>query len=270
MKKNKNIVPLNDFNKPINFLDKKFISTHYSELISTVSKNIIDATNKTHQEIYKMYTPYLMNAINISSKSIIKLIENMSSHYLFGPTIDSMSNIGIEIINNLNQTVLNSFSNTIIEFGNVIGKMNTNSLNFISNIIEGFDFENVEIHDNYLKYKKEKITVNDINLTINNVNNSSIKIKEKEKRNNFIVGIIIWIVVTFFSGIVSKPGSDLYDIIINNNVNNEINKASDSGFNNNLKYNLVIKDELDVKAGPNSNAKNIRKINHPALKVQGL
>lgn len=80
MKKNKNIVPpndeLNDFNKTINLLDKKFISTYYSEFISTISKNVIEVTNKMHQEIYKMYTPYLIDAINISSNSIIKLIAN--------------------------------------------------------------------------------------------------------------------------------------------------------------------------------------------------
>ena len=127
-----------------------------------------------------------MNAINISSNSIIKLIESMDSHYFLNSTINSMSKLCAEIINGLNQTLLNSLSDTIIGFSNTIEKMDTDSLNFINSIIESFDFENVEMHDDYFKYKGEKITINDINITINNVNNMSVKQLKNKKRNSFI------------------------------------------------------------------------------------
>lgn len=265
MKKNKNITPPNDEknhpNKSINLLGKKYINTYYSDLVNIMSKSVIEATNTIHHEIYKMYTPYLMNAINISSNSIIKLIESMSSYYFLNSTVNSMSKLYVEIINGLNQSLLNSLSDTIIGFSNAIGKMNTDSLNFINSIIESFDFENVEMHDDYFKYKNEKITVNDINITINNVNSLSIKELKNEKRNSLIIGVIGWIVITIFSGFVSKPGSDLYDLIINNNsVNNKVSKSSDNELTNTLEYKLVIKDKLDVKASPNSNAKNIGRL----------
>lgn len=264
MKKNKNITPPNDEknhpNKSINLLDKKYVNAYYSDLVSIMSKSVIEATNIIHHEIYKMYTPYLMNAINISSNSIIKLIESMDSHYFLNSTINSMSKLCAEIINGLNQTLLNSLSDTIIGFSNTIEKMDTDSLNFINSIIESFDFENVEMHDDYFKYKGEKITINDINITINNVNNLSVKQLKNKKRNSFIIGIIGWIFITLFSGFVSKPGSDLYDLIINNSDNNKISKSSDNELTNTLEYKLVIKDELDVKVSPNSNAKNIGKL----------
>ena len=233
------------------------------------SSLILDKTmNNLANALSNLYTPHLFDSINKMQNTLATIINSSSFQNAITNSLNTITKVNEIMANNIMPNLLDSLNNSAISFGKALSNINYDYLNSISKALNNIDFEKIQVLEDCIEYEDEKITIEDLNITVNNFNNQTIVINKADKKTMVILTILLWFVTTFFGGFISKPGSDLYDYLVETYFKDKKADITDNKIICNEYCRLVFDFGLNVRSEPNSKSKVIEKLTYLSVVIE--
>lgn len=132
--------------------------------------------------------------------TLATIINSSSFQNAMTNSLNTITKLNEIMANNIMPNLLGSLNNSAISFGKALSNINYDYLNSISKALNNIDFEKIQFLEDCIEYEDEKITIEDLNITVNNFNNQTIVINKADKKTMVILTFLLWFVTTFFGG----------------------------------------------------------------------